>query len=104
MLDDPALVYCGDDGVFVVTGCSYSGICNVVEQAKRACGTQTVTNVIDGLHLFQVNEGVETTIRYFEGAGIRQLYPCHCTSLAVCATIHEKIPVEKVGVGFTLSS
>lgn len=103
VMDDSALAYRGDDGVFVITGCSHSGICNIIEQAKRVCGTQTVTGVIGGFHLFQVNERVKATIRYFEESGIRQLYPCHCTSFAVRAAIHEKIPVKEVGVGFMLS-
>ena len=82
---------------------SHSGICNIIEQAKRVCGVQTVTGVIGGFHLFQVNERGKAPIRYFGEAGIRRLYPCHCTSFAVRAAIHEKISVKEVGMGFVLS-
>lgn len=35
VLDDTALVYRGSEGLFVITGCSHSGICNIIEYAKR---------------------------------------------------------------------
>ncbi len=103
VMDDSALAYLGEDGVFIITGCSHSGICNIIEQAKRVCGTQTVAGVIGGFHLFQVNERVEKTIDYFEKSGIRRLYPCHCTSFSVRSAIHQKVSVKEVGVGFSLS-
>ena len=38
VLDDTALVYRGSEGLFVITGCSHSGICNIIEYAKKVCG------------------------------------------------------------------
>lgn len=35
VMDDSALAYEGKEGVFIVTGCSHSGICNIVLQALR---------------------------------------------------------------------
>ena len=50
-LDDSALVYDGADGLVIITGCSHSGICNIVEQAKRATGREKIADVIGGFHL-----------------------------------------------------
>ena len=35
VLDDTALAYKGRGGLFIITGCSHSGICNIVEYAKK---------------------------------------------------------------------
>ena len=42
VLDDTALVYRGSEGLFVITGCSHSGICNIIEYAKKVCGEAKV--------------------------------------------------------------
>ena len=38
VLDDSALSYEGKEGLFIITGCSHSGICNIVLQAKNCSG------------------------------------------------------------------
>ena len=64
VLDDTALVYCGTDGLFVITGCSHSGICNIIEYAKQVCGEVKIQGIIGGWHLFKVDERLEKTIAY----------------------------------------
>ena len=32
----------GKDGLFIITGCSHAGICNIIEQAKRVCGKKKI--------------------------------------------------------------
>lgn len=34
VLDDSALVYKQKDGIYIITGCSHAGICNIAEYAK----------------------------------------------------------------------
>lgn len=99
VLDDSALACEGPDGLFVVTGCSHAGICNIIEHAKAVTGIKKVCGVLGGFHLFAVDERVRSTLDYFERQHIRQLYPCHCVSFAVKAHIHQRIPVQEVGVG-----
>ncbi|AFA48388.1 MBL fold metallo-hydrolase [Acetobacterium woodii] len=102
LLDDSALVYQSDKGIYIITGCSHSGICNIIEYAKVVTGDQRICGVIGGFHLFDVTARVEQTIAYFVNNGIREIYPCHCTSFAVKAAFHQVIPVHEVGVGLTL--
>lgn len=59
VLDDTALVYQGSEGLFVITGCSHSGICNIIEYAKMVCGEAKVRGVIGGWHLFKVDDRLE---------------------------------------------
>lgn len=101
--DDTALVYKNDNGIYIITGCSHSGICNIIEYAKRVCEDDRVIGIIGGFHLFEVNEQVEKTIDYLKQNNLKELYPCHCTSFEVRAEIHKTIKVKEVGVGLEIN-
>jgi len=103
IMDDTALVCQSDNGIYIITGCSHSGICNIIEYAKQVCNTNTILGIIGGFHLFEVNDRVEKTIEYLRRNEIKELYPCHCTSFAVKAEIHKYMPVIEVGVGLELN-
>lgn len=102
VLDDSALVYRGEDGLFIITGCSHSGICNIIEYATQVCNEPRIAGVIGGFHLFEVSSQLTQTIEYFKKKNITQLYPCHCVSFAAKAKIHQSIPIHEVGVGMTI--
>jgi len=103
VLDDSALAYHGTQGLFIITGCSHSGICNIIEHAKRVSGEQRIAGVLGGFHIFDVSEQLAKTIDYFAANGIHTLYPCHCVSFAAKAEIHKKIPIHEVGVGLRIT-
>lgn len=102
IIDDTALVYNSENGIYIITGCSHSGICNIIEYAKEVCKDNRVLGVIGGFHLFDVTERVNMTIEYLKNNNIKELYPCHCTSFDVRAKIHNALPVKEVGVGLEL--
>jgi 7,8-dihydropterin-6-yl-methyl-4-(beta-D-ribofuranosyl)aminobenzene 5'-phosphate synthase len=102
VMDDTAIVYKCNNGIYIITGCSHSGICNIVEYAKQVCNEDRVLGIIGGFHLFEVNEQVKNTVNYLKQNNIKELYPCHCTSFAVKAEIHKEIPVKEVGVGLEI--
>ncbi len=99
ILDDTALAYKGKDGLFIITGCSHSGICNIIEQAKRVCNDQRITGVIGGFHLFENDERLQATIDYLAANEIRMLYPCHCVSLKAKTEMAKRLEINEVGVG-----
>lgn len=101
-MDDTALVYQSEDGIFVITGCSHSGICNIVEYAKKVCGDERILGVLGGFHLFEDDEQLKQTIAYLESCKVDKLYPCHCVSLLARARMMEKLPVVETGVGMTV--
>jgi Metal-dependent hydrolases of the beta-lactamase superfamily II len=103
VMDDTALVYKSEHGLYIITGCSHSGICNIVEYAKQVCNDNRVLGIIGGFHLFEVTEQVNRTIEYLKQNNLKELYPCHCTSFAVRATMHKFLPVKEVGVGLELN-
>ena len=100
--DDTALAYRGEDGLFIITGCSHSGICNIIQQAKRVCGDDRIAGVLGGFHLFDVDDRLSATIDYLESCQIQDFYPCHCVSLKAKAKMMEKLDVEEVGVGLVI--
>ncbi|QQK08656.1 MBL fold metallo-hydrolase [Miniphocaeibacter halophilus] len=102
MIDDSALVCKLKDGIFIVTGCSHSGICNIVEHAKKICNDDRILGIIGGFHLFKTDERLKKTIDYFLDNKVKMVYPCHCTSLGVKAEILKKFDFNEVGVGFKL--
>ena len=101
--DDTALVYKCEKGIYIITGCSHSGICNIVEYAKEVAEDNRVLGIIGGFHLFDVTERVDKTIEYLKQLNLKELYPCHCTSFAVRAEIHNAVPIKEVGVGLEIN-
>ena len=103
VFDDTALAYCSEDGLYIITGCSHAGICNIVSYAKKITGKEKVLGLLGGFHLFEVNQRTKETISYLAKEQIKNLYPCHCTSFQVKAALHQQSPVGEVGVGLVLN-
>jgi 7,8-dihydropterin-6-yl-methyl-4-(beta-D-ribofuranosyl)aminobenzene 5'-phosphate synthase len=45
LLDDTALAYKTHKGLIIITGCSHSGICNIVEHAREVCREERVIDI-----------------------------------------------------------
>lgn len=103
VLDDSALVYKDEKGLFIITACSHSGICNIIEQAKQITGINKINGIIGGFHLLKDDSQLEETIKYFENEKIDDLYPCHCISLYAKMKMMSVSKVHEVGVGLTLN-
>ncbi len=101
--DDSAIVYHSDKGLFVITGCSHSGICNILEYAKKVCNDNRIYGVIGGFHLFDVDERLEKTIHYLNSNNIKLLYPCHCVSLKAKIEMAKVLDIQEVGVGLEIN-
>ena len=102
LLDDTALAYRTEKGLFIITGCAHSGICNIIEQAKTVCGDDRILGVLGGFHLFEDDTRAAATAEYFARHNIPNLYPCHCVSLKVKHRFMETLNIHEVGVGMEL--
>ena len=98
--DDTALMYEGAEGVFVITGCSHSGICNIVLQAEKLSG-KPVTGILGGFHLME-NAPVEETAEFLKEHVNGILYPCHCVSLYAKHRLMNELAVRETGAGMSL--
>lgn len=101
--DDSAIVYKNENGLFIITGCSHSGICNIIEYAKEVCHDDKIIGVIGGFHLFEVDDELIKTIEYLKANHIKHFYPCHCVSLKAKVKMSEQLNISEVGVGLTIN-
>ncbi|MBE6939386.1 MAG: MBL fold metallo-hydrolase [Ruminococcaceae bacterium] len=100
--DDTALAYRGEEGLWIITGCSHAGICNIVEHAKKVCGEERICGIVGGFHLMEADLQTEETIRHLKRLRPRYMRPCHCTCFAARAAIHQQLPVQDTCVGDVL--
>lgn len=101
--DDSAIVYQSEKGLFIITGCSHSGICNIIEYAKKVCKDNRIIGILGGFHLFDTDERLEKTINYFDENNIQLIYPCHCVSLQAKIKMTQKLKINEVGVGLEIN-
>ncbi len=99
LLDDSALVYEAKEGIFIIAGCSHSGICNIISYAKTLFANRPVLGVLGGFHLFEENEQLQRTAEFLQKEQIASLYPCHCISFAARAALHRITPIREISVG-----
>jgi 7,8-dihydropterin-6-yl-methyl-4-(beta-D-ribofuranosyl)aminobenzene 5'-phosphate synthase len=103
LLDDTALAYKGEDGLIIITGCSHSGICNIIEYAKRVCSQDRVIDVIGGFHLMQPSqEQLDKTLEYFRELQPDELHACHCVDLDSKIALSRVAKLKEVGVGLSI--
>ena len=101
-LEDSALVYKNGKRLFVITGCSHSGICNIVSYAERVFEGCSVRGILGGFHLFETDERTRKTVEFLREKELEELMPCHCVSLTVKCEMSRVMPVKEVGVGMCL--
>ena len=103
IIDDSALLYETQDGIYIITGCSHSGICNIIEYAKKVSKKDNVLGIIGGTHLQEINNQLYKTIDYFKANNIKELYPCHCTKFYVKAEMFKYLNIKDAHVGLEIN-
>ena len=104
-LGEPALsIYIedGEENILFDTGCSHSGICNIVLQALEMSEQEKINGIIGGFHLLKTDQQLTETIRFLEKHTTGMLFPCHCVSLSAKLEIMKALPVTEVGVGLQM--
>ncbi len=103
VIDDSALAITVGDELVVVSGCSHSGICNIVEYAKSVSGIEKVKAVFGGFHLKEINKQTKETINYFKRNGIKEIHPSHCTELPALAAFFNEFKIKQVKTGMVFN-
>lgn len=103
ILDDSALVYKSPKGLVIVTGCSHSGICNIIEYSKKVCEDDRIVDVIGGFHLLNPTEEVlGYTTKYIKQCNINEIHAGHCTDLKSKIELSKVVNLKEMGVGLVL--
>ena len=102
LYDDSALLYKGEKGIFIMSGCAHSGICNIIEQALTVTGCDHITGVLGGFHMQNDPKYNQEVSDYMKDMDIEVLYPCHCTDLMAKIALSSVCTVREIGVSTTL--
>lgn len=68
-----------EKGLVVLTGCSHSGLVNVLRSAQKVSGLEKIYAVIGGFHISSINEGLKIG-EFLRKLNVELVSPCHCTS------------------------
>lgn len=103
LLDDSALVFDGEDGLVIITGCSHSGICNIVDYALTLTGKNKIADIIGGFHLLkEEDENLRKTGEWLAARSPKAVHACHCTDFQAKMALAKFVPLKTVGVGLKL--
>jgi 7,8-dihydropterin-6-yl-methyl-4-(beta-D-ribofuranosyl)aminobenzene 5'-phosphate synthase len=104
--DQNIVVNVRDRGLVIVSGCSHSGVVNVVRNAQRLTGEQRVAGLIGGFHLTGAifEPVIPETVADIAAVGIERLVPAHCTGWramhALAAAMPDSFVQPSVGTVF----
>lgn len=104
LTDDSALVCKTEQGLFILTGCSHSGICNIVSYAQAVCGETRIAGILGGFHLMEGGERARKAAEFLKEVNPAALYPCHCVSLAAKIELARGLDIREVGSGLYLEA
>ena len=99
LFDDSALAIKTKKGVVIITGCSHSGICNIVASVKEIFKGEKIYSIIGGFHLRKSSmERLEETMKVLKKEVMGLIYPAHCTDFGAKCFLAKHLKTEKVYV------
>ena len=101
--DDSALAIKSEKGLIVITGCSHSGVCNIIEHAKKTTSIDLVYAVMGGFHLKTIDRQSLQTIEYFKREKIQKVFPSHCTDEPVLSRIIHEFDSHTIMAGMEIN-
>ncbi|MCQ8903006.1 MAG: MBL fold metallo-hydrolase [Methanothrix sp.] len=88
--DQAIIVSIKDRGLVVISGCAHSGIINIVDQAKRLTGSDSIYAVIGGFHLMgSEDERIRRTAGALLDLDPEIVCPGHCTGARAVSQLQE---------------
>ncbi len=103
VIEDSAMAYKTEDGIVIITGCSHSGICNIIEKAISVTGEDRIVDIIGGFHLQNPSEKqLKGTLEYMEKLGPKNVHACHCTDFASKIALAKHVNILEAGCGLKL--
>lgn len=97
--DDTALAIIQNNELIIITGCSHSGIGNIVAYAMKISRIDKVKVIMGGFHLKEDDPQTQKTIAYLKGLNVGQVLPSHCTELPAMAAFYNAFKIQQVKTG-----
>src|SRR5438270_7488833 len=93
--DDQALVVnVRDRGLVIISGCSHTGVINVLLHAQRLTGEARIAGLLGGLHLtgglFEAR--IQPTVEALRAARVDRVLPAHCSGWNAVHAIARAMP------------
>lgn len=103
-VDDSAMVYILKDKLLIVTGCSHSGIINIINYAKKVTGINRIYGVLGGFHLLdKTNKEILQISEFLNKEKVEYLAPCHCCDLKSKIIMSKNNIIQEICVGDIIS-
>ena len=99
VIDDSALLIDTPEGLIIIAGCGHSGICNLIDYARKLTGKSRIAAVVGGFHIKEGSPVIQPTIDYLLAADIGMLMPCHCVDAAVIRLFYTIFHCEAIFAG-----
>jgi 7,8-dihydropterin-6-yl-methyl-4-(beta-D-ribofuranosyl)aminobenzene 5'-phosphate synthase len=97
ILDDQALILDTNRGIWVVLGCTHSGLINTLSYASEITGTSKITGIIGGTHLKDADKlRLKVTVKVLKYFNVEQLWLSHCTGIYAYSYLLDKLGPQKV--------
>ncbi|NPA67180.1 MAG: MBL fold metallo-hydrolase [Chlorobi bacterium] len=103
VIDDSALALIQNGELIIITACSHSGVCNIIEYAKKVTGINTVKAITGGFHLKYRNSQTFKTIECLKKQKIKHIMPSHCTMLPALTAFYDEFAVKQIKTGMKLN-
>lgn len=98
--DETALAYKSEEGLVIISGCSHSGVENIIEHAKTVTGVDRINTLVGGLYLVnRSGDEINALGRYLQELGVKRIYPCHCTDLESKIILSKFLSLVEVSTG-----
>ena len=99
--DDSGIAIMTPNGLMIMSGCGHSGICNVIEHAKKVTGEDKIYGVLGGFHFVvpvldktdvsELDEIVSKTIGYFKENSVQHAFLGHCIKDEIINKFEEEL-------------
>ncbi|MEE4198493.1 MAG: MBL fold metallo-hydrolase [Bacteroidales bacterium] len=104
VIDDSGIVVKLNHGqeLVLISGCAHSGICNMIEYARKITGINKFRAVIGGFHLKKQDDQTQKTIDFLKDQDIQEIYPSHCTELPALCAFYNVFKIKHLRSGMEL--
>ncbi len=98
-LDDSALIFTQNEEFSIITGCSHSGLINIVDYSLKNTKARHLINIIGGFHLLDnTTTKAEEISQFLLSKNVKTITPCHCTNLLAKCVFSKYFDVQEIGV------